>query len=73
MTDFHIHEGESDAHGHLRYGDTSFENLWDDRYKGNGRHHHYWWPTLISSSKTAEDYAALEKKNAQENAEYLTY
>jgi len=72
MTEFHSHDGEA-PHGHLRYGDLSFEELWDDRYEGNGRVHHYWWPTLLGSSTTAAIYAAAEEANAVENAEYLTY
>lgn len=73
MTDFHLHEGQEDAHGHLRYADTALENLWDDGYTGHGRNNHYWWPTLVSSEMTAADYAALETTNKTENAEYLTY
>jgi hypothetical protein len=72
LTEFHIHD-DDDAHGHLRYGDLTFEELWDDRFDGHGRDNHYWWPTLLDGATSAADYAAQETENAAGNAEYLTY
>jgi hypothetical protein len=72
LTEFHVHE-DDDAHGHLRYGDLTYEQLWDDRFDDHGRDNHYWWPTLLDGATTAADYAAQETENAAGNAEYLTY